>query len=191
VIYSISQDLAVYLKAQECPVRVVYGPERAKTIAVIDERIVIQRDRDSGDPIEAPMSQHRNPRMWRVRELGAVIRVYAKSTATGAGVHDHERRADQIADMLIVGLERISRTRKQPWRPTSSPKLLDDAALQMIGIETWPGVVYEMRIAVARGVFETAWDKLPAEQVDAGDLEFANQTRAVLNGGTPETACGA
>jgi hypothetical protein len=156
VIYEITQELKAALEARGVPVPVEYGPEPKTSTAFSRTRIVVERDRQGGDSIPDHRSVHRNPRMHGVRAMGAVCRIYASSTVTGASVHDHERLADQLADKVQVALRQIVSTRRTLWRVLSA-KLLSAAELGQLELETWHGVVYELRFQVDRGVLDTSW----------------------------------
>jgi len=154
MLYTITQELKTALAAKGCPVPVVYGPERSG--GLIGQRIVVERDRQSGDQFTGPRSQQRNPGLVDVRAIGSVLRVYAQSGVAGANVWDHERVADQVIDLVTVALRRIVSARKTLWR-IGAAKLLSSDELELRGLKTWPGVVYELRFQIDRGVFDYTW----------------------------------
>lgn len=129
-----------------------------------------------------------------MRAIGCVLRIYAKSELVGAAVHDHERLADQLLDRVEVALRKIVAQRRTLHQITSS-KLLDEAALSLIGLEQWPGVVYELRFSVDRGVFDTAWDGeakpgIAAEVAPLAGIASETIVRLQNGAGDEETACG-
>jgi hypothetical protein len=166
MLYEISKELSSALSVVGCPLRVVYGPE-PKTTGLTDSRIVIERDRKAGDQFTGPRSQQRNPKLIDVRAIGCVLRVYAQSTLAGASVYDHERIADQAIDQIDVAMRTIINTRKTMWRVTSA-KLLSADELQLQGLTVWPGVVYEMKFQVDRGVLRTTWAGEAADEATMG-----------------------
>jgi hypothetical protein len=195
VIKSIADDLRTELAAKGCPLRVIYGPEPRPVTSLVDSRIVLERDREGGDVIGPPRSQHKNPAIKGVRGMGCVLRIFAKSSLSGANLWDHESLADQTLDKVWVALEKLVKLRRTLWTITGA-KLLNSTELEMRGLETWPGVVFELRFAVDRGVFDTTWvgdakpEKAFGEGADA--IQIASTTSVTVNGaGSPEVACGA
>jgi len=194
VIYEIHKEVATELKAQGCPLPVVYGPERQGLGAALPaSRIVFERDRSRGDVAKPGKARTSNPRMVAARAMGAVCRIYAQSTLTGAAGHDHERLADQAVDLVTVALHKVIGRRQTEWA-ISSAKLLSREELALRGLEVWPGVVYEMRFAVDRGVFDATWAGEAVEELPVADDLIVSKTEVSLaNGPSPvvtETACG-
>jgi len=194
VIYEITREVETELKARGVPLPVVYGPERGD-LTITFARIVIERDRDKGDAIGPGRGRTVNPQMVAIRSMGAVCRVYAQSTESGAGVHDHERMADQAVDRIHVALEKIVKLRTTLYHVTAA-KLLSAQELAMRGLLQWPGVVYELRFSVDRGVFDTDWTgAAKPESVLGTGFEISSTTKATLDKAPdntpPETACGA
>ena len=110
-----------------------------------------------------------------LRNIACVARIFAKSNLPGAGVHEHERQADQAADKLTIALHRSVRLRNSEYFVTSI-KLLSASDLKFEGLEAWPGVVYEIKFSVERGVFDTNWagEKAPETVLTADN--FGNPT---------------
>ena len=155
MIYSITRELETALKAKGVPLPVVYGPERSGT-ALTRPRIVVERDRQAGDVVKwSPRVPMRNPRAVDRRMQGVQIRIYAKSDLSGAGVWDHERIADHSVDAILVALRGIIESRKNEIAVQSS-RFLNAAELDET-LQTWPGVVYEIKLQIDRGVFESIW----------------------------------
>jgi hypothetical protein len=155
MLYEIAKEVQTALEAKGVPHRVVYGPERAPT-QVTNARIVIERDRETGDVWNAPRSRTANPKMLGVRSVGAIVRIFAKSSKAGAGVHEHEREADILADQIAVALHKVIRARNTLYS-VQRAGLLSAQAAQMQGLESWPGAIYEVRLSIDRGVYDTTW----------------------------------
>lgn len=194
VIYEIHKEVATELKAQGCPLPVVYGPERQGVGTALGvTRVVIERDRSRGDVPKPGRARTFNPRMVAIRSMGAVCRIYARSTLTGAAGHDHERLADQAVDQITIALYKVVGRRQSEWS-VSSAKLLTVEELALRGLEVWPGVVYEMRFAVDRAVFDATWTDEAAEELAVADDLIVSTTKVSLANGpapvTTETACG-
>lgn len=191
MLYGIAHRVEAALKARGIPFPVVYGPERTDTTTLgTRTRIVIERDREGGDSVGPARSVHTNPNMRAVRAVGAVARVFAKSERAGAGVQDHEGVADKLVDRLHVALDSIIRSDQTLWA-VSSAKLLNANELEQRGLKTWPGVVYEIKFSVDRGVFDTDWTGEAAPEAELGADSISSTTTVKLNGvGGGETACG-
>lgn len=154
MIHEIAKELDAKLKAKGVPVRVVTGPERTDGQAQ-RERIVLERDRDSGDSFGPVRSQHGNPKARMTRTVGCLMRIYAQSTSAGAAVYEHERRAETILDRIVCSLDDVIRgDRKSSWALRDG-KFTSPTDLQQS--QTWSGALYELRFSVDRSVFDRAW----------------------------------
>lgn len=147
---AITYQLRDALKARGVPYPVSYGPERVGQTVLADSHIVVERDRDRGDDVSPPPTSRYNPHLDHVRDIGAICRIYARSTLAGAGPEDHERVADTVADQVLIVLRSIVSARRTAWAVRSA-KLLSTAEAEYNGIN-WPGCVYELRFAISRGV---------------------------------------
>lgn len=148
---AITYQLREALEARGVPFPVVYGPQRLAQSVLADPHVVVERDRQQGDTVRPPTVVMRNPRLDHVRGVGAVVRVFAKSGDLGAKVEDHERVADHVLDQVLVALRAIVAARRTWWR-IKSARLLSGAELEAREILGWPGVVYELRCEIDRGV---------------------------------------
>lgn len=156
MLYALARIAETELQLRGCPVRVMYGPERMQDTALTDTRIVFQRSRRARDRISSPSSSKLNPSRRAERELDALVQVIARSSLDGAQLHDHEELADQIVDMLIVVLQ-IAAARSKTTVALNGGSFLSTQALALEGMESWPGVVYELTFSVQRGVFDRSW----------------------------------
>lgn len=197
MIYELQKELAAELEARGVPYPVLYGPESAQTTTpAVRSRIVLERDRKQGDRFDGPRSVHVNHQLSAVRAIGCVLRIYAASTAAGARVQDHERLADALLDRVTVALRKCVNVRKTLHRITAA-KLLDGDELELRGLATWPGVVYELRFEIDRGVFDRDWDGSAAPEAAIGGQDgvvITSSTKVRLPGQDPqtsETSCGA
>lgn len=155
MIYELAKEIAVILAATGCPYPVVYGPERAPASGV-ETRIVIERDRYGRDTFDAPKTRAGNPNAVFTRTIACEATIFAQSTLPGAGVYEHERVADQLADLFAVALHRAVRTRRNHYTITSS-KMLSLEELDLGGIEAWPYVVYRITFTIDRVVNDVSW----------------------------------
>lgn len=189
MIYEIFRELESNLMSRGYPFPLEYGPEAKRKKPPFDTRIVLDHDREGGDAISGPRSQVSlatpagRSRKLLDRAVGCVVRVYAKSSAHGARVQDHERLAEKLVDAVLAGLRTVIQARATLWRVTSAGFVTKEA-LEVPELEKWPGVVYEIKFSVDRGVFDLKWD---GEGAPTGSItEVANSTQ--ISG---ETACGA
>jgi len=150
MIHEIYDQLRVALKAKGVPFECVYGPTPVPA-KVGATRIHMLRDYDAGDQVLPTLSQHRNPRVFAARGMGALVRVHAQSTIGGAQRHDHERLADAIVDQVQVELYKIVRAAKTVWRVTRAGLVADATT------DGWAGVVYELHFQIDRGVRDVDW----------------------------------
>ena len=182
MIYALSKAIGDLLAAQGCPFKVVYGPERAGAF-VNETRIVVERNRLGRDELAAPPSRPLNPKMIGIRWLACTATIYAQSSTPGANVWDHERIADQLVDLFTIALRKavLSSTHRYT---IASANFLPVEELQMLGIEQWPGVVYQLAFTVDRAVDDLPWSGEPAQEVTLGsnglglglDLNASGQT---------------
>jgi len=167
---AITDQLREALDARGVPVTaipVVYGPESLGQTTLAQSHIVIERSRSMGDtwgPGHAPM---RNPRQIFSVQVGAVCRIFARSSLSGARTQDHERVADQLAGQVMVALREIVVARKTIWRVMSSRLLTRDDMAER-NMQTWAGVVYEILFSVDRGVLDTDYAGEAATEATAG-----------------------
>ena len=167
MIYNIAKKLQDAIKAKGCPLRVVYGPEFPAPVAQTDSHIVMSMDRQAGDKFNPTRSQHLNPRVFHVRAVGAVIRIYACSPLAGAAVQDHERMANAVVDVIACALRVIAAASRMPINYTAAGFMTAEA-LQQTKLDRWAGVVYEIKFTVDRAVQDTTYQGAVAEEATIG-----------------------
>lgn len=181
MIRRLSKDVEGMLHARSFPVKVKYGPERLERGVNAGQCVIVfERDRESGDGVEAVKGSQRNARLKRVRMLGVVVTVYAQSSVHGARPSDHEAFCDSIVDALIIALDEwFVGTKTGELVQYSESKMLDGTEL---GGEysQWPGAVYRMRFDLPRGVRE--WTFVAEDTRPRGDLAGADQPGAQPEG---------
>lgn len=94
------------LAARKFPHRVVYGPEYAERAAPVTHAIVFARDRQRGDEV-GPLQGWRGSPEARAplqRRFRGVVRVYAKSSKSGAAARDHEAICDRVCDGVLTAM---------------------------------------------------------------------------------------
>lgn len=196
MLYAIARELETALRAQHVPIPVVFGPEPAESIGTGRERIVFEYAGQGADSIAPPKTQHPNPRMPLIRNQGARVRIFARANVSNATWHEHAERGEQILDHVLAELDAIVRRRKNAITYGSGGfiELLDAE-----GSLVWSGAVYELDVAIDRGVFRKTWegDKRPEAVIGgAGGVTLTSTTKVSDDlgpAGTPpldaETAC--
>lgn len=174
MIYSMAKDIAEALQGGGFPIAVLYGPERFER-QHYDNKIVIARDRQGGDGFRPPQGQQANPHMIGVRDQGVVLRIYAKSSTPHAVVFDHEHLCDQFLDAVTVALEewhKAARTGGSVVGMTGRYLGKEDRS----GEDEWPGVVYEARFRVPRGVVKRNYKGEARTEVPLTAIAHENRT---------------
>jgi hypothetical protein len=184
---AICNELRAALQARGVPYDVVYGPERMAQSSLARTHIVLERDRTLGDAYLPPTTHTRNPRLDHVRRIGAVLTVYARSGEPGATIADHERLADHIVDQALVALRGIVAARRTLWDVTGA-RLLSAGESADRALEAWAGVVYEVKLAIDRGVADTPFDGAAAVERTMGGATGARIGTALNITGSPGTS---
>jgi hypothetical protein len=147
-------DVDAALKARHFPIETEYGP-RPTGLVYPHTRIVIDRDRDATETIEAAHGTQRNAKKVLARYIPCRALIYACSTVEGARVNEHEHECDRYVDGLLSALHEWAKR--------------ENAEIQIKGarfatkadgvdeLETWPGVVYLLTFAVGRGVYRRTY----------------------------------
>lgn len=170
---AITDQLRAALEARGVPVKsipVIYGPESLGQTTLAQSHIVVERDRMAGDtwgPSRVPM---RNPKQVFSVSVGAVCRIFARSSLSGARNQDHERIADTLAAQTMIALREIIIARKTLWQVTSS-KLLTKDEMSERDLQTWAGVVYEIRFSIDRAALDTDYAGEAAAEATAGGTD--------------------
>jgi hypothetical protein len=185
MIATFSRALQTALTAQGCPVPVVEGPERGGTRSMVS-RIVVERDRGSDEAVTAGVLRAHNPKCLATRHVAVVIRIFAQSTADGADVRRHEALADAIADIVMVQWMRLGQSSQRKPVLWGAARMYSQDDLEMAGLQTWPGAVYELRTTLERAVLERDWSEAAKAEVDLG-TDFEVLSRTSVDG---ELACG-
>ena len=149
MIYAMTRDVSALLTERKYPVRVEYGPEQTARVAP-HSVIVIERDKQADETIEAAHGLNRNAKKVLARYLPCVAKIYACSTQEGARVNEHEHECDRFVDALLGALYRWAKEAQAEVK-IKGARFLPDA--ESVDVATWPGVVYQLTFAVGRGVF--------------------------------------
>lgn len=193
MIYGLAREVGAELKAKGYPFHVLYGPELYKPTSITNTRIVIERDRRAGDAFLPTRSQHLNPRQVGTTSVGAVLRIYANATVSGAALHDHETLADHLRRAVRVAIDDCVKKRQTLWR-ISSGKFLSKEELELGGLEQWPGAVYELRFSVDDGDADVNYAGEARPEIALGPggvpIESTTEVAQTASAAPPETACG-
>lgn len=175
---------ALQADARKVPYPVHYGTEFPTPGVSSTSHIVLFVDRASGDVFAAPTSVNRNPQHRANVDEGAVCRIFARSNKSGARERDHEALARAIRDQVIVALQAIVSARKNgPWIPRTG-RFLSASELGET-VESWPGVVYEMKFSVSRSVLDVTYQGESADEATMGDSGFGIETTTTTTGPGP------
>lgn len=190
MIHEVGVDLGTYLKSKGCPFKVIDGPEFRPTTTFARERIVIEHD-PAGDSFGARRQADKNPRTWMTRNTGVKITIYAKHPNTGSTYWEHIRRAEQVLDQVLVGINVVAKQRANLCTFKSGKFVLPP---DLKDSETPGGAVYELLLTFDRGVAERNWDMSADPTAEVGD-GFIKSTTVVSGvtedgGASSETACG-
>lgn len=187
MIHEIGVEIGAALAEQGCPIKVVDGPESTTPTTGARERIVIEHDEDAGDTFTNVKSQHRNPKMRAIRNIGAKITIYAQAVNANAVHWEHRRRCEHILDLVYVALNLVLMTRQNGYRITKA-RFIQPADLKPS--EQIAGAVYEITLTIERGVYEQTWK---GEKQPEGTLSGIGSTTSVNLPGSatqPEIGCG-
>lgn len=155
MIHEIGVELQAFMLSRGCGFPVIDGPEKRGTTTFARERVVIEHDEDGGDSYGPRHRADTNVRTRITREVGVKITIYAQRPNKGATYWEHKRRAEQVLDMVQVGLDIIGNKRSNLVAFRSS-KFVTTADLK--DGETQGGAVYEAFITFDRGVADRNWD---------------------------------
>jgi hypothetical protein len=190
MLYELSKDLQALLAAKKYPVKVRFGPERVMRDKYREgHAIVIEHDPDAGDRLLAPPGAKHHSRMLRARVLGAKATIYARSSLPNAHRGDHERECEKIVDALTCAMYKWGAEAKVGDLPVSKMGFL---AAPPDGPEVWPGVVYEIRFGVPRGVYDRDYvgeQNAGAAGPTGAATAVGNTTVATVPGVAPATGC--
>ena len=151
MIHTITLALATALKAKGVPFDCVYGPSPVPS-TVGATRVYVMRDYSADEALQPPRVRSESPRQFAVRGVPMVVRIFAKATMGGAALYDHEALADSIADQVQTELHKIIRAIPTLYTPVRAGLTSD-----LETTDGWAGAVYEIRMTVDRGVFDTRW----------------------------------
>lgn len=174
MMHAVFLELQAELKSRGVPFEMLHGPSRVQ-LQPGSIRIVFERDRQSGDQVLGPRSEHRNPHAINVRAIGFVIRVFAQSTKAGACNYDHEDVVDNVVDCIVSAMRVVTAKARTMMRWTSC-KMLSKTDLAALDIESWPGAAYELCGQIDRGVFDLPYRRDAAPEVAWSSIAHENTT---------------
>jgi hypothetical protein len=154
------RDVQAKFTAQKFPTKFEYGPRRYAVEAWHDHLVICERDRDAADQLATANGQQTNPRRYCNIALATKFTIYARCNLDDARINEHEHECEQIRDALIVALQEWgseARARLGDVVPTISEMRYLKLA-EFPEAETWPGVVYLVRLRVQRGVIKLDYE---------------------------------
>lgn len=194
MLYEFCKDIRGFLAAKKYPVAVRHGPERiTRETCREGHAVVFERDTDSGDQLTPPAARNGGPGeppFLRAVVLGCKATIYARSVLPNAHRGDHERECEKIRDAVICAMYKwgvagrvgdlpISKMGYVPAKPEEGP-------------EVWPGLRYEIRFGLPRGVYDREY--VGEQNAGAGGptgspAGVGNTTIATAPGAAPATGC--
>jgi hypothetical protein len=169
LIHEIGRDLEAKLRAKGCAFTVV-DREEFKRTGWVSNRIVID---ETGDTFGPARSQSINPRRYYTGNIGASIRVYAKSAKAGAKEFEHRRLARVVVDLCLVALRTI-RAERKTGLAIGAGAFVEIEDLE--GSSSKGGAVYDLAFTVERGV---------ADRTFAGAIAAEANLTAIAMAGAP------
>ena len=194
MIFEICRELDAYLKAHQCPVDVVYGPETTKPTAWGRERVVVENDFGGSDKFPGARSQRLNPPLTTVRVQALKATIYARSPLPGGQPFEHRRRADLILDQVLCAIRSVACIRKNGYDYAGGSFVVPD---DMAESDVHGGAAYELKFTLERGVTEANFkgEISPEAPKGPGNRLFSSATKVSEPGtvgpGPNDTACGA
>ena len=181
-----SRELEGLLKARKYPVQVLYDPA-VSTPETYPYTVTIERDGEGSDTFKlGAMGAQANPRKWGSRYLAVKATLRARSNAPHSHVGHHQFECERLLDAVLTALASWAEQSKKPVE-ISAGRYVKPVALD--GVKVLPGVVYELKFMVGRGLFEVTYS---GEARPEGSFEsVAGQTQAAGYSGDPGTGCGA
>ena len=187
MIHEIARELRVLLEAAGVPMPVVDGPEQTVSAVTPRERIVVERLREP-EQIIGPKGATRNPIHVFDRRLSAKITIYAQDPKSGALHHEHVRRADRVADVVLANLRTVLVARKNGAEIGAGSLVeLSDAK----GTPVPNFAVYEIQFFVRRAVEARTWAGSAASESSLATV--ASTTTVAIEDATSSatsTGCG-
>lgn len=180
MIFAIVEGVKAQLASHEFPVKVSIGPERPTTSR--RHHVVVERDRDRDETIEAPIGSSVNPARVFVRRPAYAARVYAADYVSAALPWEHDREVDKLVDGVLVALRDWAQEQGALFVPTGGRPL---PPTDVDGAETIArGACYELRFTMARSVDRKRYDGTARDTAVVADFE--STTRVSLDGTTFE-----
>jgi hypothetical protein len=190
MIHEIGVELRASLVTVLCPLPVVDGPEQSDAASFGRERIVIGYADEPGQVV-APRSQRKNPLHLFDRMIPAQLDVYARAPDAGPTSFEHARRAHHVMDLVLVHLDKVCRTRKEPLEIGSVTPLVPEA---FADVKRPGGYALRLQFSVRRAVLGVTWASVAATEATLASGTVVSTTQVSRVGdSTPdnETACGA
>jgi len=189
MIHEIGKEIAAQLVAKKCPLPVFDGPEPTQTTTGARERIIIEHDENGGDGFSFAASQHKNPRMRGVRNIGVTITIYAQAPNAGGTHWEHRRRAEHVLDLVTVALYDVLKIRRNGFTIKKAGFIQPP---DLAKSETIAGAVYQMTLTIERGIFDQTWayENRPQATIAEGQIKSHTEASIANGSGAPDTACG-
>lgn len=187
-IYEMTRGIAELLDARKFSnFAVHYGPS-IQHRSSCHTHIEVLRDTSAGDTTRASQGTHQDKKVHRVRTIGVVVHILAASTLPNARHIEHEALADALADGFETAYFRWASEARAVGADVVGGRFLKPEEVKQ-SFETWPGVVYQIKLRVPRSVSEVTYE---GEGRPTAVVSKRKNTTKTSSPGRPEvTGCGA
>lgn len=131
-------------------------------------------------------------------QVGCEILIYAREPSAGAAPLEHLRRVEQVRDLVVVGLRKITIARgNELVLESGEPGHLEDAERS----DVHHGALYRLQFSIGRAIEDRTWAGAASSEATLIAGQVRNTTKVSLAGGpdndgdpttvpaTAETAC--
>lgn len=168
MIRELAREVTAILRGQGVPIEVVVDePVGANQTTFARERAVLEHAEGAGaDRFNPVRSQRSRDLHYYTREVGYTLTIYAKSPKAGALLWEHQRRANDFLDQLLIAFTDVAALRKNEFSPVGGGFVpSDDLELS----ERPGGVRYVLAFTFTRAVIPRTWKGELAPTATFGD----------------------
>lgn len=168
MIREIAKEVNELLEAKGVPIKVLVDePVNESSTTFARERAVLAHaDGPGADRFSGVLSQRSRDQQYFVREAGYTLTIYAKSPKSGALYFEHQRRANDFLDQLLIAFSIVAGTRRNSFVPTAGGFV---ASADLEGSPHPGGARYVLAFTFSRAVIPRTWDGELAPTVTFGD----------------------
>lgn len=189
-----TRELAAELVTRGVNLPVQYRSEDEERPDVARPQIVVQR-RPNADTVTRGPARNDIGNAF-VRNVAIRVEIYTQSTVSGAAIQNHHREVEALADVVLVSLDKVIRSRRSDWTITTAG-LMSAAERERGGQVNPNGAAFAIECSVMRGIAAAA--KYAGQDSTIGKttttvtgVGLDSTTRIKISGtdGAGDTACG-